>query len=158
MTITQHDLKRMNQSDAGYDLATPVDLHFKAGEWQTVDLDVYLSEDVKAERNFPISMNRDERLNNPLPLQNWFMMVVPRSSMGMKYGLRMKNTVGIIDSSYTGPKNTIKACLTTDVDIVISAGTRILQGIIIPFGMFVGEVPPTQVRSGGIGSTGTDGE
>lgn len=148
--ITQKDLRRKTHDSCGYDIATPVDLYFTAGEWQDVDLKLYL-EHCSA---MSLPAYPQDGVYTPLFLHKWFMMIVPRSSMGMKYGLRLANTVGIIDQDYVGPDNTIKARLCTDVNVTITAGTRILQGILIPFGVFDDEEPPTEVRTGGIGSTG----
>jgi len=83
-----------------------------------------------------------------------FGLVVPRSSTGSKNGLRMRNTVGIIDSSYT--MDTIKATLLVDTGTpqIFFKNDRILQMIIVPYVTIASEIPPDKERKGGYGSTG----
>lgn len=83
--------------------------------------------------------------------------LVPRSSMGRK-GLRLVNTIGIIDSTYQGE---IKAIVTNDSNetLTISPYERVVQLIVMPF-------TPTRINlvadfsaltdrgAGGFGSSG----
>lgn len=84
----------------------------------------------------------------------YFAMLVPRSSTGSKDGLHLRNSVGIIDSSYT--MDTIKATLYVDSDTpkIFFKNDRILQMVIVPYGIVASEIPPTEERKGGYGSTG----
>jgi len=123
--------KRARIGDCGYDVFLPFEVTFKAGEYQTIDLGVKIEEG-------------DIGRNN-------YIMVVPRSSMGMKYGLKLRNTLGIIDSGY---RDSIKASLCTDVDVTLTKNTRILQMIVTTFGLIAHEIPPNDTRNGGVGSTG----
>ena len=80
-------------------------------------------------------------------------IIVPRSSTGMRWGLRLKNTIGVIDSDYT--MDTIKATLTVDIpEVHIKKNERILQMIVMPFGVIPSEDLPISMRTGGVGSTG----
>ena len=108
-------------------------------------------------------------------------LIVPRSSMGAK-GLHLRNTTGVIDADYT--MDTIKATLYCDQHvngifntptvyigdgkeikgaaeeekvenfINIKKNDRILQMILVPFGIISTEQTPTTERKGGYGSTG----
>lgn len=126
--------KRGSKHSAGYDFYSPEDITIPAGEQRLIWTDV---------KSY---MQKDEVL-----------FLVVRSSIGIKKGLQLANTVGIIDSDYYGnPENdgNIGICLknTTDKDILIEAGERIAQGIFLQF--FVGDEGNTEEeRTGGIGST-----
>ena len=83
-------------------------------------------------------------------------MVVPRSGLGSK-GLVLANTVGIIDSDYTG--EIILACANTGDDpIVIQPGDRIAQLLFV--GVFqvifrvCNDLNETDRGANGFGSTG----
>lgn len=81
-----------------------------------------------------------------------------RSSIGIKKGLVLANTVGIIDSSYYSNKDNdgnIGICLKndTDEDIVIEAGERIAQGIFQKYLVADEDIKLKENRDGGIGSS-----
>ena len=61
-----------------------------------------------------------------------FGAVFPRSGLATKKGLRLANSVGVIDSDYRGE---IKVALHNDSDITqtVTAGERIAQLVIIPY-------------------------
>lgn len=87
-----------------------------------------------------------------------FLMVVPRSSTYHRYSLRISNTPGIVDSDFCGPDDEMMLSLHNmgDTAVTIPRGTRLAQGIIIPFvrAMFQ-EVDVIRGDSrGGWGSTG----
>lgn len=87
-----------------------------------------------------------------------FLMLVPRSGLGFKYGLRLHNTVGIIDSDYQFADNEghIMVRLTAQKDYPIKQGERFVQGILLPTAFATNDEdhPPKAIRKGGIGSTG----
>lgn len=127
--------KRQTVGSAGYDFYLPMDLDMVPGKTYTIGTGVHLTdEDVPA--------GYDGR---------WFMMLVPRSGLGVRHGLRLVNTVGIIDSDY---RDEIIATITVDVPTRLVAGSRFMQGIIIPYLVLEGEDEPWSVRNGGHGSTG----
>lgn len=127
---------RGSKSSAGYDFATPVEVTIPANG------KALIWTDVKA------YMQTGEVL-----------LLDVRSSIGIKKGLMLANTIGVIDSDYyENPSNdgNIGICLRnlTDEDITLEAGERIAQGIFIPF--LVADNGNTDAeREGGIGSTGT---
>lgn len=67
--------KRATRYSAGYDFFAPYDLHLEPGESITVPTGI---------RAY---MKNDEVLE-----------IYPRSGLGFKYGIRLSNTVGIIDA------------------------------------------------------------
>jgi dUTP pyrophosphatase len=88
-----------------------------------------------------------------------FLMIVPRSSSGIKYDITLGNTIGIVDGDYYGnPDNdgNIAVCLKNNKDepFRVDIGDRIAQGIILCFGRMEDEPVSEEERKGGIGSTG----
>ena len=89
--------------------------------------------------------------------KNYFGAIYPRSGLAVKYGLRLANGTGIIDSDYRGP---VKVALHNDSlnNYVIKHGDRIAQLIIIPYESIemeeVEELEDTDRGTGGFGSTG----
>ena len=84
----------------------------------------------------------------------WMLMLCPRSSLGFKYGMRLMNTVGIIDSDYYYADNQghIMAKIKVDKRMDLKSGDRFMQGIAIPYGITVDD-HATETRTGGFGST-----
>lgn len=84
------------------------------------------------------------------------MLIVPRSSTGIKLGLRLLNTIGIIDADYYLADNEGHIMLfmenTTDEDIVLQAGQRIVQGLIVSY-VIPKNMSSNKTRHGGFGST-----
>lgn len=85
-----------------------------------------------------------------------FLMCVPRSGLGFKYGMRLRNSVGVIDESYCFADNEghIMAKITTEEPFTLNAGDRFMQGIIVNYGIVVDDNPIKDTRNGGFGSTG----
>ena len=87
----------------------------------------------------------------------YWLMVVPRSSTFKKWGLIMANSVGIIDPSYCGPKDTIRALFLTTKEVYIPKGTRLVQVLCIPMKLATvvhHSTVPARASRGDIGSTG----
>jgi len=85
------------------------------------------------------------------------LLIDVRSSIGIKKGLMLANTIGIIDMDYySNPDNdgNIGICLynTTDQPVKIEAYERIAQGLFIPF-LIADNGNTNKERIGGIGST-----
>lgn len=90
--------------------------------------------------------------------ENHVMLIFPRSSMGVKKGLMLSNTTGVLDSDYRGE------CLlfvknTSDEPIEIEDGERIAQLVVLQYPTMtyiqVDELGDTERADGGFGSTGT---
>lgn len=84
-------------------------------------------------------------------------LILPRSSIGAKFGVELNNTCGVIDSDYRGEW---KAMLRTKDGSVYSwvAGDRILQFLLVPVLNtaleLVDSVSVTARGEGGFGSSG----
>jgi dUTP pyrophosphatase len=83
----------------------------------------------------------------------------PRSSMGVKKGLMLSNTVGVIDASYyenEGNDGNIGFALlnTSGRTIEIKAGERIVQGVFTNYLVADEDVALREKRDGGFGSSG----
>lgn len=85
------------------------------------------------------------------------LVLMPRSSIGLKTPLRMSNSVGLIDSDYRGEIGAIYDNI-CDSPIAIYKGDRVVQGLIIPIPKIelieVDELSETERGTGGYGSTG----
>lgn len=132
--ITHEGIKlpeRQTRFSAGYDFFFPYDdITIKAGE--TI--------------MFPTGIRCAMDIGNVL-------LLMPRSSWGMKYQMRFNNTIGVIDSDYYNAENEghIMCMLTVGKDMIIRKNDRYMQGVFVPFYTF-NDVVDVE-RKGGIGST-----
>ena len=128
--------KRATSGSAGYDIFAPCDFSIPVGETRIV----------------PTGLRC--RIEN-----GWFLDINPRSGIGFKFGLRLANTRGIIDSDYYHSDNEghimIKfindSCIKKDFEAV--AGQGIAQGLFTIYGITEDD-NVSAVRNGGFGSTG----
>ena len=125
---------RATSSSAGYDFYLPYDLVIKPKE------SILVKTGIKA------CMENDE-----------FLMIVIRSSLGVKKGLQLSNNVGIIDSDYYNNIDneghimiSLKNC--SDVAVMLMCGERIAQGIFLKY-LKVDDDSNQNARLGGFGST-----
>lgn len=131
-----HLPRRATSGSAGYDFTAPYDLVIKPGC------------EVLVPTGIRVRMNPD-----------YVLLLFPRSGLGFKYRLQLNNTVGVIDSDYYAADNEghIFCKLTNDSrqgkTVSISAGTGMVQGIFLPFGITEDD-SSDGVRTGGFGSTG----
>ena len=123
--------RRATEHSAGYDFRMPYEVTIGAGHTVVIDSGISLEEG---------DLGIDE-----------VMLLMPRSSLGIRYGLRLKNTIGVIDADY---RDTIKIALTTDDPVTLAYGEKVMQGVIVKFGLIPNEVKPDTKRIGGLGSTG----
>lgn len=128
-----HDLmpRRATKHSAGYDFKMPHELTIHPGQTVIVDSGISLDEGDLA--------------------QNAVMLLFPRSSLGIKYGLRLSNTTGVIDADY---RDTIKIALETRKSVTLIRGEKVMQGVIVRFDLLPQEIVPEAERKGGLGSTG----
>lgn len=126
--------KRATIFSAGYDLFVDEEVTLYPGVFKTLDTHVMFE-------------YKDAKFLDGL----WVALVFPRSSYGFKYGLRFANTIGVIDSDYN---DTIKMSVTVDKEVTLKVGDRYAQMIIVPIIYLPTEKVPTEVRNGGVGSTG----
>ena len=87
---------------------------------------------------------------------NYVLMLFPRSGQGFKYGIRLQNTCGIIDSDYYNSDNEghimVKLYNPNNDEFELEKGTAFCQGIFVPFGVTVDDKVKKN-RNGGFGST-----
>lgn len=80
--------------------------------------------------------------------------VMPRSGLGTKYGIKLNNTVGLIDPDYRG---NVFVSISTDEEYTLQPYERFAQLVIVPVLLgyeFVDELDDTARGDGGFGSTG----
>lgn len=124
--------KRATAGSAGYDFYLPIDLSFNPLEKKRIPTGIRVKID-----------------------EGWVLQLYPRSSLGFKYGLRLSNTVGIIDADYYNSDNEghIQLSLINEDQVVkLKNGSAVIQGIFVPFGITVDDCVTTS-RNGGFGST-----
>lgn len=132
--------KRSTSGSAGYDILAPFDFHVDFGD------------------SIVIPTGLRCRL-----MESWFLDINPRSGHGFKYGIRLANTRGIIDTDYYGADNEghimIKisnndgAVNKFQSSFVVEKGKAFCQGILSPYGVTVSDSSAAK-RTGGFGSTG----
>ncbi len=84
-------------------------------------------------------------------------VIAPRSSLFKKKGLRIGNTIGIVDQDFCGPDDDIKIFLWNpgDQDVAVDKGERLAQGLFLAVAKAEwDEGPAHPVSRGGWGSTG----
>lgn len=66
--------------------------------------------------------------------ENHFLLIAARSSLPIKKGLMLANSIGIIDRDYCGPEDELKIQVYnfTQHDVRVEKGERIAQGIFLP--------------------------
>lgn len=128
--------KRSTIGSAGYDFCTP----------------------------FSIFLNPNSTLLVPTGIRakiedGWFLALYPRSGSGFKYGIRLANTCGIIDSDYYNADNEghimiklVRDDITSKVGYSAEAGIAFAQGIFMPYGITEDD-EVNGIRTGGFGST-----
>lgn len=85
-------------------------------------------------------------------------LILPRSGMGIRTGLALRNTCGVIDSDYRGEW---RAVIRVDGEDGLhwDAGARLLQVMVVPVVQVqiqqVGALSETARGAGGFGSTGS---
>lgn len=89
--------------------------------------------------------------------QGYGLFLFSRSGHGAKYGVRLANCVGVIDSDYRG--EVIGAITNDGMDrIVLEAGDRYMQGVLMPIlsdeWVVTDVLSDTSRGEGGFGSTG----
>ena len=84
------------------------------------------------------------------------LLMVPRSGLGFKTGLRLMNTIGVIDADYCKADNEghiiVKMYNPSDKPVNIGKGTAFVQGVIVQYYICEGS-ESDDARNGGFGST-----
>ncbi len=130
---------RATSGSFGYDLATLDDHVIKARETTIIQTGMKLAADLPCERDEGVAM-----------------LILPRSSLPIKYGLILPNSPGLIDADYGGEIGIIVHNL-RDESVTLEAGTRIAQAVfarlLLPAVIESGDEFPRP--RGGFGSTGS---
>ncbi len=126
---------RGSTGSAGYDFFAPIEIVIPAHGMEKIPTGV------KA------AMNEEEVL-----------MLYPRSSIGFKTGIRLANTIGVVDFDYYNNEDNeghiwVKFHNPTDEDYTIAAGDRFAQGIFMNY-LTTDDDEAAGERTGGLGSTG----
>lgn len=123
---------RATRGSAGYDIHTPIGFEVKAGE------------------SIMIPTGLRCKITD-----GWFLGVVPKSGLGCKFGMRLSNTFGVVDSDYYYSDNEghIMVKFSVDKDKYFGAGDKLCQGIFLCYGTTFDD-NTEGVRNGGFGSTG----
>ena len=134
VTVEEKLPERSSERSAGYDFFTPVTIIVPPGGNKAI------MTNVKAK------MDSDKVL-----------LIVPRSSIGIKRSCVLANTIGVIDADYYNNEDN-----EGNIGIILhnygmepqqfNAGDKIAQGIFVQY--FTADDKVTKKRKGGIGSTG----
>ncbi|NCU41502.1 MAG: dUTP diphosphatase [Candidatus Moranbacteria bacterium] len=92
-------------------------------------------------------------------MKNEVLLCFPRSSLGIKNGIRLTNGTGVIDSDYyNNPENEgeihVSLHNTSENDFEVKKGDRIFQAVFTKYLIADNDIPISKKRRGGIGSTG----
>lgn len=110
---------------------------------------------------FNITLPSKEKLMIPTGVRckmdtDYVMIIAPRSSLGIKKGLRISNTIPVIDSDYYDADNEGHIFVSVINDgkepIKFKVGDNIVQALFVPYGIANDNVVMAE-RTGGIGST-----
>lgn len=126
------------------------------GDTRSAGYDFYLNEDLRllpAQKTLVWTdvkayMQEDEVLH-----------IYPRSSLGIKNGMMLSNTVGVIDASYYGNEGNdgnigLSLLNTSGKTIILKKGDRVAQGVFSKYLIADNDNAQSDKRVGGIGSTG----
>ena len=126
--------KRSTACSAGHDISTPFNI--KMTPHQSITIPTGLR----------CEMDRD-----------YVMLIFARSSLGIKKGMTIANTVPVVDADYAYADNEghIFICIKNNGEdtLELEEGDKIVQAVFVPFGV-ADEEEITTERTGGIGSTG----
>lgn len=126
--------KRSTRFSAGHDICTPFDVKLYPGE------KLMIPTGIRCEMS-----------------EEYVMLIFPRSSLGIKKGMTISNTVPVVDADYFFADNEGHIFISiknngNDV-LELRSGEKIVQAVFVPFGV-ADEEEITTERTGGIGSTG----
>ena len=129
----------------------------KQGTARSMGMDFFAPEDVTILPDNDVLIPTGNRwVVNPID-NKLGLIIVPRSGLGFKYGIRLVNTLGIIDADYQYTDNEghimIKLFNPSKERIKIKQGQGFAQGIVTPFFICDG-AESDEGRTGGFGSTG----
>lgn len=125
--------KRGTKGSAAYDLFLPITIQLKPGT------SVFVPTGIRS------------RIN-----EGWCLLIMPRSGQGIKFKLRLANTIGLIDSDYYNSSNEghimVKIENEGDKNLTVEYGKACAQMLFVPYGITVDDNVEEE-RDGGFGST-----
>ena len=126
--------RRATAGSAGYDFIAPYDFTLESGGEIVIDTGI-----------------------RARIADGWVLVILPRSGSGFKFGVRLANTAGVLDSDYFNADNEghIKIKLIGGSKTYsVKAGDAFAQGIFLPYGITEDDECVAE-RHGGFGSTDT---
>ena len=134
------DIKLPGQAtsaSAGCDFFMPFNLNFEAGSIFRIATGIRWVTDGESDRTRVL-------------------LVFPRSGLGFRYGIRLTNTVGIIDADYCNSDNEGHIIISLEnpssENVQLPEGKAFCQGIVVSYEIPEGSESDAE-RSGGFGST-----
>jgi dUTP pyrophosphatase len=136
-----------------------VPVHQTAGA-ACFDLHSVLEDDVHLNHGLTVNPGTSEVIRTGLAFEvpaGYVMLIYSRSGHGFKNGVRLSNSVGVIDSDYRGE---IKVALHNDsrAKFKVANGDRIAQAMLMPVPRLniveTEQLSETERGAGGFGSTG----
>jgi len=129
--------KRATKMSAGYDIFAPVDIYIAGGTYVNIPTGIRCK-----------------------MAEGWVLTAYPRSGHGFKCGIRLANTVGVIDADYYNAQNEghifvklgNESVLAKTKTVCVGQGEAFCQGIFLPFGITEDDEVENE-RIGGFGST-----
>ena len=129
--------ERATKYSAGYDVRCPIAVTIPAGEHRVIPTGIRAV------------FNEDE-------MESWHMQLYVRSSVGIKQGIVLSNSTGVIDADYFKGLNEGDFLLalhnTSDVPVTFKAGDRVCQAVFLLHGLTENDKAEGD-RKGGVGST-----
>ena len=131
--------RRGTDGSAGYDITTPIEINVPFGTAKVIPTGLRCK-----------------------IADGWFLDINPRSGQGFKYGLRLANTRGIIDSDYYDADNeghimvkiVNESCVNAEKKtFTAEEGKAFCQSIFTIYGITEDDNPVETTRVGGFGST-----
>lgn len=127
--------KRSTTGSAGYDFHFPLPI-----------IDIPVGSSIKIPTGIRCKMEN-----------GWVGLIYPRSSLGIKNGLMILNTIPVIDEDYAHSDNEGHILLFVknngNKTLEMTQGLRIVQMVFTPYGIVAND-EVTAKRNGGVGSTG----
>lgn len=124
-------------SSAGCDFYMPFNLNFESGSTFRVATGIRWVTDGENDRGKVL-------------------LILPRSGLGFRYGIRLTNTVGVIDADYCDSDNEGHIIISlqnpSGTDVLLDEGKAFCQGIVVSYDIPEG-AESVSARSGGFGST-----
>lgn len=112
----------------------------------------------------PMTVELDKNIAHLIPTgirakidSGWVLKLYPRSGLGFKHGLKLLNTVGVIDGDYYNSDNEghimAKIKQTEKEKVILQNNSAFIQGVFVEYGITEDD-ESVGIRNGGFGSTG----